>query len=70
MTVVTQWRDLVDEIVLKFPEVRRAKVLTEEGDMASLMHHVAEMHGLTLAEAAEVVTFRLPHYLEAERLTA
>jgi hypothetical protein len=34
------------------------------------MHHVAEMHGLTLAEAAEVVTFRLPHYLEAERLSA
>lgn len=70
MTIVTKWRDLVEEIVLKFPEVRRAKLLAEEGDMTALMHHVAEMHGLTLAEAAEVVTFRLPHYLEAERLSA
>ncbi len=70
MSIVTQWRDLVDEIVVKFPEVPRAKVLSQEGDMTSLMQIVAESHGLTLAEAAEVVTFRLPLYLEAERLTA
>ena len=70
MAIVTSWCDLADEVVLKFPEVNRDTVLAHQGDMGALMRQVAEAHGLTFAEAAEMVTFRLSHYVEPERLSA
>ncbi|MGR3513753.1 MAG: hypothetical protein ACU0GG_13400 [Paracoccaceae bacterium] len=70
MTVVTSWYVLAAEVACHFPEVAREAVLAREGDMAALMRLIAEAHDLTFAEAAEVVTFRLPHFLEAERLSA
>lgn len=70
MSIITEWHDLVDEIVLKFPETCRNAILSKSGDMPALMAHIAVTHDLTLAEAAEVVTFRLPQFLELERLSA
>jgi hypothetical protein len=70
MTSVTCWRALLNEVARVFPAVEIAALHPREGDMGALMKNVAEAHDLTFAEAAEVVTFRLPHYLEAERLSA
>ncbi|MEL7149783.1 MAG: hypothetical protein AAGK71_03565 [Pseudomonadota bacterium] len=70
MTVVTSWQAFVAEAGRHFPEACSDAMLTREGDIAGLMDLIAKAHDLTFAEAAEVVTFRLPLYLEAERLTA
>lgn len=70
MTSVTCWAALLNDVARIFPAVETAALLRREGDMGALMNHVAEAHDLTFAEAAEVVTFRLPQYLEAERLSA
>ena len=70
MTMTTDWHDLVEEIVIKFPETCRDTILSRAGDMTALMAPIAAAHELPLAEAAEVVTFRLPQYLEPERLSA
>ncbi len=70
MAIVTRWRELLDETVRKFPETAQTILDIHEGDMGALTRHVADAHDLTFAEAAEVVTFRLPHYLEETALSA
>lgn len=70
MSIVTSWRALVAEVAQKFPEVDTNFLLQREGDIGALARHVSRTHDLTFAEAAEVITFRLPNYVEAERLSA
>ena len=70
MPIVTSWRDLVDEVAAKFPEVNRDDLRCHEGDMAALTRILAEAHDLTFAEAAEMVTFRLAQFVEPQRLSA
>ena len=70
MTIVTSWSDLIDEVAEKFPKVDSEAVYHQHGDIGALTRHIAKAHDLTLAEAAEVMAFRLPQYLEAERLSA
>ena len=70
MAIVTRWQDLLEETIRKFPETAQSISALHEGDIGGLMRHVAEAHDLTFAEAAEVVTFRLPHYLEETALSA
>ena len=70
MSISTCWHDLVDEVARLFPEVRAATLLANEGDIGALIMHISAAHELTFAEAAEVVVFRLPVYVEPQRLTA
>ena len=70
MTSTTCWRAVLEEVTHTFPAVETAALQSREGDIGALIKHVADAHDLTFAEAAEVVTFRLPHYLEPERLSA
>ena len=70
MTSTTCWDAILEMAARTFPAVETAKLQSREGDIGALMKHVADAHDLTFAEAAEVVTFRLPHYLEPERLSA
>ncbi len=70
MTIITSWCDFVEEALLMFPKTKRDLMVSSEGDIGALMRHVAEAHDLTFAEAAEMVTFRLPQYLEAAALSA
>ncbi len=70
MATVTSWLDLAEEVHKKFPRTDRSVVQSQVGDMAALMRHIAAAHELTFAEAAEVVTFRLPQFVEPERLSA
>ena len=70
MTSVSRWSDLLEMTCRTFPAVRPQTLRAREGDIGALIHHVAKAHDLTFAEAAEVVTFRLPQYLEPERLSA
>lgn len=70
MTIVTSWSDLIDEVAEKFPKVDTEAVYHQHGDMDALVQQVAKAHDLTLSEAAEVVAYRLPQYLEPERLSA
>ena len=70
MSIVTSWRALVEEVAEKFPDVDIAMLQRSEGDIAALIKHVSQRHELTFAEAAEVITFRVPQYVEPERLSA
>ena len=70
MASVNSWRDLTIEVQEKFPNTEHAIVQSHVGDMTALMRHIAATHDLTFAEAAEVVTFRLPQFVEPERLSA
>lgn len=70
MSVVNSWRDLAHEAALKFPETDPDAIFAREGDMAGLAQLIASAHDLTFAEAAEMVTFRLPMFVEPERLSA
>lgn len=70
MANVTSWLNMAEEVQKKFPNVDRDVVQTHVGDMAALIHHIASTHDLTFAEAAEVVTFRLPQFVEPQRLSA
>lgn len=70
MKTVTNWRDLVEVVTRRLPETDRECLMPHEGDIGWLIRHVAAAHDLTFAEAAEIVTFRLPHYVEPERLSA
>lgn len=70
MSIVTSWCSMVAEVTRHFPEVGADAVRAREGDMSGLMRLIADAHDLTFAEAAEMATFRLPIYLEAERLSA
>ena len=70
MSLVTSWSDLVREAAAKFPCVDPGFLQAREGDMGALTWHIAQAHALTFAEAAEMVTFRLPFYLEPARLSA
>ena len=70
MTIITSWCDFVERTLIQFPKTKRDVMLGHEGDIGALMHHVANAHDLTFAEAAEVVTFRLPQYLEPTALSA
>lgn len=67
MSIATSWHAFADEVTRTFPEMRREVVLTHRGDMSALTRLIAQAHDLTFAEAAEVVTFRLPMYLEPQR---
>lgn len=70
MTIITSWSDFVEEALDLFPNTMRNVMMRHEGDIGALTHHVAEVQDLTFAEAAEVVTFRLPRYLEPAALSA
>ncbi len=70
MAKTISWQGLADEVQIKFPNVDEAVVRGQVGDVAALIRHIASTHDLTLAEAAEVVTFRLPQFVEPERLSA
>ena len=70
MIPVTSWRALCREVAEKFPQTDMGYLLARPGDVAALTWHLAETHDLTFAEAAEMVTFRIPQYLEPPRLSA
>ncbi len=70
MAKTISWQGLADEVQMKFPNVDDAVVRAQVGDVAALIHHIATTHDLTIAEAAEVVTFRLPQFVEPERISA
>ncbi len=70
MAIVTRWSDLIEEAMLKFPGLKRTIMELHDGDIGGLIRQVAAAHDLTFAEAAEVVTFRLPQYLEEPALSA
>lgn len=70
MSIITSWHSFVENVMLKFPETDRSTVLTHEGDMTTLINAVATSHELTFAEAAEVIIFRLPQFVEPELLSA
>ena len=70
MGIVTSWTDLVDIVEARFPAVDRRTLMANDGDIAALIMHLSAAHELTFAEAAEVVAFRVPQYLEPQRLSA
>lgn len=62
MKQVFRWGDLVSETLKQFPEVNQNKLILAEDDVGSLVREVSRAHDLTLAEAAEMVSLRLPFY--------
>lgn len=70
MPIVTSWYRFVEHVAQKFPETDLSALSVRQGDMSALIGAVAKAHELTFAEAAEVITFRLPQFVEAERLSA
>ncbi|MEM6386783.1 MAG: hypothetical protein AAF718_11170 [Pseudomonadota bacterium] len=70
MMIEDSWRAFVTEAVEKFPELDANAALHHESDVTALTKLLAEAHDLTFAEAAEVLTFRLPQYVEPQRLSA
>lgn len=70
MTITSSWSDFVARVSAQFPETNKRLLTAREGDIGALVQHLSQTHDLTFAEAAEVVAFRLPHYVEPERLSA
>ena len=70
MAIVTCWADLVDQVSVLFPEIDLTTLKANEGDIGALILQLSSAHELTFAEAAEMVAFRLPQFLEQERLSA
>ena len=62
MQHVYRWDDLVSETLKTFPEVNRNTLTLAEDDVGLLVREIAKAHDLTLAEAAEMTTLRLPFY--------
>lgn len=64
MTAVYDWNELVAEALTHFPGCDDRTLRSITGDIGALVMHLSARHDLTFAEAAEMVTFRLPAYHE------
>lgn len=64
MTIVYDWNDLIAETLTHFPDCDARTLRARAGDIGALVMHLSARHELTFAEAAEMVTFRLPAYCE------
>lgn len=62
MAQVFCWNDLIAETTKLFPHVNRNALLLAEDNLGQLVREIARSHDLTLREAAEMVTLRLPYY--------
>ena len=62
MQQVYLWSELVSEAVKIFPDVNQNKLILAENDVGLLVREIARAHELTLAEAAEMASLRLPIY--------
>ena len=54
------WDDLISETQKLFPEIDHEKLTETQGDIRSVVREVARAHDLTLSEATELVSWRLP----------
>lgn len=70
MRLENNWYRFLEEFAQKFPAAPARELWDRTGDIGALTHMVALAHDLTFAEATEVVTFRLPYFVEQERLSA
>lgn len=71
MATVFEWNDLVSEALMNFPNCDKQTLRANHGDVGALAMHISAAHDLTFAEATEMVTFRLPVYVEPQqRLSA
>jgi|GEM_PF-6084467 hypothetical protein len=70
MTITSSWTDYIARAVALFPDVDQDMLRAKEGDIGALVLQLSTAHHLTFAEAAEMVTFRLPQFVEPERLSA
>ncbi len=61
MAQVYSWDDLISATTKLFPETDPDRLLLAGENLALLVREIAEAHELTVAEAAEMVAFRLPH---------
>ena len=64
MTAVHHWNDLVSKALTHFPDCDDRALRASAGDFGALVTHVSASHDLTLAEAAEMITSRLPVCLD------
>lgn len=62
MQHVFRWRDLTTKAREQFPAINENRLILAEDDVAELVREIARAHDLTLAEAAEMVVWRLPEY--------
>lgn len=67
MAAVFHWNDLVAEVLRHFPNCDGRTLRANAGDIGALAMHISAAHELTFAEAAEMVAFRLPVYVERDR---
>lgn len=70
MTIVTSWSEMAYLAVQQFPELDLETLRANEGDMGAMIMQLSAAHHLTFSEAAEMVAFRLPVYVEEARLSA
>ena len=62
MQHVFRWRDLIETARMHFPEINENLLILAEDDIGKVIREIARAHDLTLAEAAEMATWRLPQY--------
>lgn len=67
MPVVTSWTDFTARVTALFPECDPSTMRVLSGDLCALARHLSDRHDLTFAEAAELLTFRLPVFVEEDR---